>query len=173
MNNIMLDLETMGNGNNAAIIAIGAVKFDAKGINERWYEVVSLQSSINVGLEVDSSTIMWWMKQSDDARAQFEKEGMELRNALIDFSQFVGNDPIMWGNGAAFDNAILSNAYRKSRLDQPWSFRNDRCYRTIKNLYPNIEIDDIGIQHCAVDDAEYQALHLIKIFYVLNIGEKL
>ncbi len=26
MNNIMLDLETMGNGSNAAIIAIGAVR---------------------------------------------------------------------------------------------------------------------------------------------------
>lgn len=30
MDNVMLDLETMGNGPEAAIVAIGAVEFDLK-----------------------------------------------------------------------------------------------------------------------------------------------
>jgi len=74
MNNIMLDLETMGNGNNAAIIAIGAVKFD-QDITDRFYKTIDLDSSVDVGLEIDPSTVLWWMKQGDDARGQFQHPG--------------------------------------------------------------------------------------------------
>lgn len=166
MNNIMLDLETMGNSSNAAIIAIGAVRFD-KEVTEKFYEKVDLGSSLKCGLEIDSDTVLWWMKQGGDARKQFEgdvrKQFLPLRYALLMFAGWIGDDAIMWGNGAAFDNAIMANAYRACELIQPWKFWNDRCYRTIKNLHPEIKMERTGIHHCAVDDAESQALHLMRI----------
>lgn len=72
MSHIMLDLETMGNGSQAAIIAIGAVAFDLSGIKDRFYTQVSLESSVRAGLIADPSTIMWWMQKSDEARAALE-----------------------------------------------------------------------------------------------------
>ena len=165
---VMLDLETMGNGANSAIIAIGAVAFDDMGINSRFYEQVSLASCVGIGLECDASTIMWWMQQSDEARSAFrgnDKAG-HIRGVLAQFAKWfvdVGGAEV-WGNGAAFDNAILSNAYRKSGTVQPWKFWNDKCYRTIKGLYPDVSLERVGTHHNALDDAESQAKHLCKIF---------
>jgi len=169
----MLDLETMGTGPNSAIIAIGAVRFDAyseisdaceSGILDRFYEVVSLESSTSAGLDIDPSTVMWWLRQSEKAREQFERNVIPLEKALRLFADWVGKDPVMWGNGAAFDNVILANAYVKTSLLQPWAFWADHCYRTVKSLYPQVEMERVGTHHCAVDDAESQARHLMRIF---------
>ena len=163
MNKIMLDLETMGNSANAAIVAIGAVRFNDIEVTDEFYIVIDLVSSVASGLEIEASTVMWWMKQSDDARKQFERDGVALQKALMQFAEWIGEDAELWGNGAAFDNAILSNAYRKCGIEQPWKFWNDRCYRTVKNLYTDIELVRQGIYHCAIDDARSQATHLIQI----------
>ena len=165
---VMLDLETMGNGANSAIIAIGAVAFDDMGINSRFYEQVSLASCVSIGLECDASTIMWWMRQSDEARSSFRDNDKadHIRGVLARFAKWfvdVGGVEV-WGNGAAFDNAILSNAYRKSGAVQPWKFWNDKCYRTIKGLHPDVSLERVGTHHNALDDAESQAKHLCKIF---------
>lgn len=161
MNNVMVDLETLGNGPQAAIIAIGAVKFDETGLGEEFYAVVDAQSCVDAGLKMDVSTIMWWMQQSDEARAAFKRQGEHLANALLRFSKFVGPDNKLWGNGAAFDNTILGSAYRAVGVEQPWKFGNDRCYRTVKAMYPDKPIPRSGVHHNALDDAKSQALHLI------------
>jgi len=170
MLDVMLDLETMGNGPNAAIIAIGAVEFDIheKRIGERFYVVVDLQSSVSGGGVIDPSTVLWWMKQSEEAKAEFERSGEHLATALIRFAQWLSDrgpaDTLkMWGNGAAFDNTILASAYRNMHLERPWTFWNDRCYRTIKALNPQVPFQHAGTHHNAVDDAESQARHLIAI----------
>ncbi len=76
-NNIMLDLETMGNTPTSAIIAIGAVRFDKK-IKGKFYGVIDLESCLEDGLTVDASTIMWWMQQSDAARKAFEQRNRDV-----------------------------------------------------------------------------------------------
>lgn len=162
-NNVMLDLETMSKGSNAAIIAIGAVKFN-QTVTSRFYAVVNLQSSIDIGLEMDADTVLWWLKQSDESRADLALPGVSICDALADFATWIGNDAVMWGNGAMFDNVIMTNAYRLAGFgDPPWSFWNDMCYRTVKNMNKHIKIQRVGIHHNAVHDAESQALHLINI----------
>ncbi|HHE8470041.1 TPA: 3'-5' exoribonuclease, partial [Klebsiella pneumoniae] len=68
---VMVDLETMGKKYNAPIVAIGAVVFDpATGsIGESFYKVVCLESSVNWGAVIDPSTVIWWLKQSSEARS--------------------------------------------------------------------------------------------------------
>ena len=165
---IMLDLETMGTGPNAAIVAIGAVAFDIQSgtIGDRFYRVVDLGTSVAMGGEIDADTVLWWMKQSDDARAMFTRDSVPLSLALTSFSFWMcahgaPDNVRVWGNGAAFDNVILSSAYRRSAYMQPWKHYNDRCYRTVKSLYPDVKLERVGTHHNAVDDAESQARHLI------------
>lgn len=171
--NIMLDLETMGNGPDAAIIAIGACKFDSTGILDTYYCVVDLTSSLNAGLNVDGDTILWWLKQSDDARKAIHSPTMiaiKITDALKTFANWVEKDnqedPKIWGNGASFDNVILANIYRKTGLTTPWKYYNDRCYRTLKAMHPEIKINRKGTHHNALDDAISQAEHLIEIWKV-------
>ena len=164
---VMLDLETMGNGSNAAIIAIGAVAFDENKIVDEFYIQINLSSAIDCGGIVDGSTVMWWINQKQDARSAFKDNGKakELNDALYLFSSWcelidVGE---VWGNGAMFDNAILGNSYKNCGLVIPWKYWNDRCYRTVKSMHTSIKLERVGAHHNAVDDAKSQALHLIKI----------
>jgi exodeoxyribonuclease VIII len=169
MNDVMVDLETMGNGPRAAVIAIGAVEMDfvASRIGETFYRVVDLESSVRAGLEMDASTVLWWLKQSDEARLAITQPGQSLGQALVDFSAWMQphgekKDLCVWGNGAAFDNVILASAYKAANIGMPWSHQSDRCYRMVRALYPEIPAGpDTGTKHNALDDAVYQARHLI------------
>lgn len=167
MNDIMLDLETMSTNPNAAIIAIGAVAFNQKdGVVDRFDVQVNLDSAMQCGGWVDGSTVMWWLKQSNEARSNFSNNDSapHINEALNRFAEFYKkHGGKVYGNGAMFDNAILGNAYKRAGFEIPWKFWNDMCYRTIKNMNKHIELERIGIYHNAVDDAESQALHLIKI----------
>lgn len=162
-NHVMLDLETMGSGSQSAIIAIGAVKFNDDGVNDSFYEKVSLKSSVDAGLEMDPDTVIWWLKQSKEAQEEFTKENITLGEALLKFKLWIETDALIWGNGASFDNVILGNAYKAIGESQPWMFWNDMCYRTIKNLNRHIKLEREGTHHNALDDAKSQARHLIQI----------
>jgi exodeoxyribonuclease VIII len=169
MKNVMVDLETLGNGSNAVIISIGAVEFDETGLGREFYMRVDPQSCVDAGLKMDVSTVMWWMQQSDAARSAFKGPGaVPLDVALGEFSSWYPRGAALWGNGATFDNVILGNAYKALGGAQPWAYWADRCYRTLKNLYPHVKLDRNGTYHNALDDAKSQALHAIAILAVLG-----
>ena len=162
----MLDIETLGNNSNSVIISIGAVFFDKNGIGSKFYQKVNAQSCLDIGLEMDVSTILWWIQQSENARKEFignEKE-VSIKTALQNFNNFINYDCIIWGNGSEFDNTIVANAYRKAGMTLPWKYSNNRCFRTLKNLFPNVKKpanNDEG--HNALSDAVWQAEYAINI----------
>jgi exodeoxyribonuclease VIII len=166
----MLDLETMGAGPDAAIIAIGAVTFDPHGgtIGERFYAPIDLASSVAAGGVQDPGTVQWWLRQSDAARAEIGRPGLQISSALDAFDVWLRRHcdieaVKVWGNGAGFDNVILRRAHERIGRPAPWSHCNDRCYRTIKSMDPTIKIERTGTHHNALDDAESQAMHLLKL----------
>ena len=169
MRDVMLDLETMGSGPNAAIVAIGAVAFDIETstIGPTFYQLVDLASAVASGGQMDAATVMWWVQQEQAARQALATDtAAPMRDVLALFAQWLqqttgGQAPRIWGNGAAFDNVILASAYRNADKPQPWKHWDDRCYRTVKALHPNIKMARVGTHHVAVDDAASQALHLI------------
>lgn len=173
---IMIDLETMGTRPDAPIIAIGAVAFDVDSDWEwrTFYINVDLQSAVTTGAKIDPSTVMWWLQQSKEARAAFDTKGVDLLAALTKLTEWFGEvsggaDAVqmmvdgVWGNGASFDNTILSESYKRVGMTPPWPFWKDRCYRTVKSMFPDVEMDRSGTHHNALDDARSQALHLIEI----------
>jgi hypothetical protein len=169
MSNIMIDLETMGTGSNAAIVAIGAVKFNSKGIADEFYETVDLATSVEIGMEIEPDTEMWWLGQPDKARKAITRDATDIGIVLNKFTAWVGDDVKLWGNGADFDNVILANAYKLMGNRPPWAFYNNRCYRTVKNLLgKNIEYVKPKIPHHAFWDAKAQAEHLIKILALVG-----
>ena len=163
---IMIDLETMGTRPDAPIVAIGAVAFDANGITREFYANVDLGSAVNSGAKIDANTVMWWMQQDDDARAALvgKEDQYSLVGALVEFSKWMYlRDAGVWGNGATFDNVILREAYLRAAVPCPWPFWDDKCYRTVKGIYPDVPLDRSGTHHNALHDARTQAEHLIAI----------
>lgn len=167
MKNIMLDLETMGNHSNAAIISIGAVYFDDTGLGPEFYHKISLESSMKAGLKTDPDTILWWMHQQYEARKEFIGNSREktLSEVLDLFSNFVKPGRLIWGNGSDFDNVVLATAYDVLDKKRPWQYKNNRCYRTMKNEYPKApKPAENNLVHNAIEDAKWQARHLISIW---------
>lgn len=170
MSDVMIDLETMGKNTNAPITQIGAVEFsrDHGAILRRLHLFVDLQSSVDCGATMDASTVLWWLEQSDAARAGFKVPNTTLPDALLQLSAWMAScgdiaDRNVWGNGATFDNVILQSAYVQCDLPVPWEFWGDRCYRTLRAENPDVPFERIGVHHNAVDDAESQARHVIAI----------
>lgn len=173
MKDVMLDLETMGTSNDAAIVAIGAVEFDvvAGMVGEVFYRTIDLGSAVAEGGVIDAATVMWWLRQSDAAREALYNRGdtLHIRQGLHAFTAWLsvrGQDVRVWGNGVAFDNVILTQAYRRMGLPVPWAHWNDRCYRTVKAMYPDVKMQRTGVHHNAGDDAVSQAEHLLQILSV-------
>lgn len=165
MNNVMIDLETMSTDSNAAIVSIGAVFFNENEIGKKFYVNVDLGSSVMAGGVTDQDTINWWNKQPAHVRDALDEMKQPIERALQFFTDFLGDtkDVKIWGNSSSFDNVILSNAFKRLGKDTPWRFWNDRCYRTMKSLYRDVEMKREGDHHNAQDDAVSQAKHLIEI----------
>lgn len=169
MKKIMVDMETLGQHAGCSILSIGAVEFDGESgsIGETFYITISRSSCRLEGLKEDPETIKWWENQSEDARDKaFNHLGLSLRDTLNHFSNWVmqfGDDVEIWGNGSDFDNAILQYAYNLLDMKQPWKFYNNRCYRTLKNLFPEVALVRHGTHHDALDDAKSQAEHAVAI----------
>lgn len=185
---VMVDLETMGKKHNAPIVAIGAVVFDpATGsIGESFYKVVCLESSVNWGAVIDPSTVIWWLKQSSEARSAIvNDDAIPLQDALLQFREFVSDNVAggskkaqVWSNGASFDNSILRSSYDCIAEDYPWEYWNDRDVRTMVELGQAISFDPKttipfeGSRHNALADAIHQARYVSAIWQRIIAGNQ-
>ena len=181
MNDVMIDLETLGTLPGSVILSIGAVMFDPldpRGtIGQTFYRVVSQASCLAAGLTTSASTLEWWSMQNAEARkvlAQSQSdEAWELTDALMALSDFIPKNARVWSNGANFDQPLLDVAYNKVDIKLPWEYWNSRCYRTIKSLVPNAKdlAPETVVAHNALEDAKWQTIHLQRMMNVLARGK--
>jgi len=170
---LMIDTETMGLPPDGALLSIGAVFFDMKTctLGPTFYRAINLATAVRDGGTITPGTVLWWLGQSQQARDAVRFGGIDIRNAMAEFSEFITDNSTLktvrpYGNGASFDLTIIDCAYKNAGLTRPWSPFKERCFRTIRNLYPQVEYnpDDKGTgAHNALADAVFQAQHLFKI----------
>ena len=180
---IMLDLETLGTGNDAAIASIGAVAFDADEAREflyatpayieqhagkGFYRNIDLSSSVeSLRGDIDPATVEWWMQQGDDARRSlYLGKRVPLGQALIEFGQWVEEVSMdtrtLWSNGPTFDEVIIRSAARRYDFLLPFHFSRSRCCRTMMDLAKQMGFRPAGpgkdiVKHNALHDAVNQA----------------
>ena len=133
---IMVDVETLSQRTNAAIVSIGACKFSfSKGIFDEFYINVDAADCKRLGLDVDKSTIEWWQKQPKEAREAWMKDPQPLAVAMKALSDWAGDkNHKWWANGAPFDFPILESAWRAVDMQPHWKYWNQNDYRTICNV---------------------------------------
>ncbi|QHA89794.1 3'-5' exonuclease [Serratia rhizosphaerae] len=179
MNDLMIDLETMGNKPNAPIVAIGAVFFvpETGVLGPQFYTTINLASDLAAGAVPDGDTINWWLRQSSEARAAITSdEAKPITEAIDSLTHFVSrnceqpNYLKVWGNGAAFDNVILREAYARCGRAPCWQWFNDLDVRTLVRLGRRVDFDPKrdfpfeGERHNALADAIHQARYVSAIW---------
>lgn len=158
---IVVDLETLGTKPTSGIIAIGATTLDFKYSFYRTIKKSSLDF-YRFGYSLD--TMAWWNKQPAHVREEAFNGNTPIRNALLEFSDWLyvvckTKKPQIWGNGASFDNVILRHAYTHLDITVPWSYKHDMCYRTLRSILGDRikEPDFVGDKHNALADAVHEA----------------
>lgn len=170
----MVDTETLATTADAAIVSIGAVKFDLSSdrvSDEGFYASISIESNLDYGRRISEDTLVnFWMdddKTGAEARRVFKEPKQGIDDALKAFSDWVDRpDYHVWCNGANFDEPILAHALTQCRMPIPWKFWNVRCVRTYKTLpgAKDIVIPRVGVHHNALADALTQAA-LVQAIY--------
>lgn len=197
--NIMLDFETLGLSENAVLLSVGAVVFDpATGeLGGQFYG--NIDPRLQPGREISADTVLWWLAQDDAARVKLtdaikytdqiesgEVDAMEpeqvevvfegaahpihhVARAFINWIESIEDEVVVWSNGAV-DHAWLESMMKYSGLKNPIKFWNQRDYRTLKNLYPDVTAEFSGVKHNALDDAIHQAKHAMAILRAHGAG---
>lgn len=181
---LMVDLETMGKKPGAPIVSVGAVFFDpASGkTGAEYYQVINLESSMSFGARPDASTILWWLKQSPEARSAIVVDDtVGLVEALEQFLDFIAENAAngsknvqLWGNGSSFDCSLLEAAFELADTPFPIPHWNYRDVRTVVELGKAVGLNsryDIpfeGDQHNALADARHQVKYVSAIWQRLT-----
>lgn len=164
---VMLDIETLGTKPGSIILSIGACVFDSELPENAWptfYSVINRANSEALGLTADPKTLDWWSRQTKEARQVLiqaeDLDSPSLFTVLRNFNAWLQDyQPVtMWGNGSDFDNVLVTAAYQKCNMQPNWKYAHNRCFRTLKNLFPGWCIEARqGVHHNALDDALHQA----------------
>lgn len=168
---VMHDFEALAKDSAVpALLSLGAAKFTSEGIIDRFIVRIDPADCQRFGLEIEADTVEWWMDDKRQAarNALNELGKIDLYAALDGYAAWVKQTPTdqlgsAWSKGSNFDNAKLKSIYQRIQLEWPFSYRQEECYRTMCNRFPEVPFHPEGVGHSALDDAVSQALHLIEI----------
>lgn len=172
---IMIDLETLATTPDAAILTIGAVKFDPFGDDvknpkcEKFYVRVDLDSCDRIGLVTNDATIEWWAQQEQAAQDEaFSPDNrLDIVDAMDQLYKFCWGAKRVWSHGAAFDVPICEHVFNKIGKAIPWSFWSVRCTRTLFDIGINPNRPPV-LKHHALEDAWNQAVGVQNVMNTLK-----
>ncbi|MFM1701893.1 3'-5' exonuclease [Aeromonas salmonicida] len=182
----VVDIETLAQGHDAVIGAIGVVIVDLAQLRavDEFYCRVDLAQ----GRQRDDDTMAFWERQKIESPAAWEEMfgnagRLFLVDALKALSNFLGRhfDKVaaveLMGNGSEFDNVLLADAYQQWGVDQPWWFRGNQSLRTVVwmgrqllGIDPKYQLPFEGCCHHALHDARHEAAYLIHILTAFKQG---
>jgi len=142
MTDVMLDIETFSTHKNAAIMTIGAIKFNREGKLDKitkmntFYKRITLSSNKELNRHIDEDTLKWWEKQNDDAKFEIftDENRISLKEALEEFVIWFNPSLFIWSHGKDFDCVIVEDALKSYNITIPWKFWNTRDTRTIFDI---------------------------------------
>lgn len=177
MNNVMIDIETLGTKPGCIVLSIAAVAFEIETgkIGVIFHRKINLTSSTKLGFELDTETFLWWLRQEKSAQDKISNhKGSEIKNVLREFAiwlmGYFNPDVQVWGNSARFDLGILEKAYQMCKIQTPWNHFNERDVRTLVSFAPEIKKQTKfkGIKHYPIDDCKHQINYCSKIYQTLR-----
>lgn len=172
MNDLMLDIETLGTTNNAVITQIGACYFNrlTGEVGEKFLININVESSLREGFEVSAHTLEWWMTEQQDNITFFE-DPCDVKAALLRFNGFASKANTIWCH-ATFDMPIILNALEKFSIKPNFHYTTTRDIRTLSDLAGSQRVQTKGRKtHNALDDCLFQVEYCTA--YMKKVMERL
>lgn len=175
---LMFDLETLSQEPTAAIISIGACTFTPHGIGDTFRCNIKPESSKAFGLTISEDTVKWWSERPKEVRDAVLTKNVNLDFGLQAFHDWYKktNPSYVWSLGTTFDIIIAEYAFKRTKIDIPWHFRQVQDARTLFNLF-GIKSTDLhaaegSMHHDALADSITQTKAIIAVLKAMGWGEK-
>jgi len=164
MKDVMLDIETLGNGEYAAIVQISACYFDrvTGEIGQTFDQKIDLEDACKYG-QVDGSTLKFWLQQDPEVIRQVMSGTRRLDEVLMEFELFARDADCIWSH-ATFDFVIVQEALKKNDCLKRLKYKSARDLRTLCDLAQLKESDyppAVGKTHNALDDCYFQVKYAV------------
>jgi hypothetical protein len=170
---VMIDIEGLGTGPDAAILTIAAQCFDPMNrgyYRQHYYARITLESQED--RKIEQGTIEWWASQKTAQEEAFHPDNrIPLPQALQELHRLCWQCNRIWMNGPTYDANILEHAYKSYSMPLPWQYFKIRDARTLYSLAPGL--NKYPASHHALEDCRRQidlvhdALTLLKIEEIL------
>ena len=169
---LMIDLETLATTPDAAILTIGACKFDptATDVHSTYYERIVLETQEEYGRVINEDTLAWWSQQDKQIQEDAFGEGddrIDLRDAMKKLYTFGLGTSNVWSHGSIFDVVIIEDICRSFQQAVTWKFWEVRDTRTLFDL-AGVEVRIEG-KHNALTDAVAQSNAVQTAYKTLSI----
>ncbi len=155
----MIDIETLGRKNDAAIREVGLVAFNPDGeiISKRQFSV-DPEVWNTCGRTFSGETILWLLAHPDiDTDYNCHSYNELISNVSEFVTAHLTVDGHIWSKGH-MDLEVLKDLYEAINIPLPWLFWQPRDLRTILDLTGDNRIPQT---HRAVEDALFQTKELL------------
>ena len=174
---VMADIESLDIGPRSIVSQIGmvfALAADPETVLKEVLVYLPIQPQIELKRTISAQTLSWWMKQGDEARAEFEQNTGDdfeelpalLRHVNRQFVQIVdGREYELYARGPQFDIVNIESVMSDVAVKPAWKYDRIRDLRTVMAL-AGMRTGDIPRdttrfpEHMAVADCNYQMLCL-------------
>lgn len=165
MKDLMIDIETMGTGNNAVMIQLAGVFFnkDTGETGDEFCMGIDVKSCLDWGFVTTQETIDWWANQDQNILRHIQETAYPVDHVIEWFYDFYKNtkgDIKIWSH-ATFDFVIVQNYLAK--IGKHMVHKNARDIRTLVDL-SGIDLKKYDWKmktHDALDDCKFQIKYCV------------
>jgi hypothetical protein len=173
MDDLMLDLETLGTSPDTVVVQIGACYFSNKTgkIGKKFKVNVDIDSCLREGFTVEGNAIKWWLTEQAK-NATFFNDTTNVRAAIYDFIEFSWKAERVWSH-ATFDFVIMMNYINRLGCTPGFGYKSARDIRTLLDLsHSKIKYSEDNTpragEHDALEDCIYQVGYCVKALNKLS-----
>lgn len=137
----MIDVETLGVEGLFVVTQISIVPFDVNsGVvcsRENSFSVnISLKDCLNNGLNLNTETLMWWLKTNPDMLSCTISDGYLIKDAMVAITNYISKLEVerFWAT-ATLDYQAISNLSGATGLKNPIPYNKRLCARTVRELF--------------------------------------
>lgn len=168
MKDVMVDLESFGNGKNACICQIGACYFDriTGEIGATFKVNIDARSAVKSGAQIDADTVYFWLAQSKEAQDSITKDPLiSIEDGMAQLNDFLAGAKNVWSH-ATFDFVIIQETFKRLDMKPKFHYRAARDIRTLIEL-ANVTVSKTprtGLHHDGLEDCKHQVKYCVEAF---------
>lgn len=166
----MIDIETLGRRNDAAIREVGLVAFNIDGTILDSVQLSVAHEKWNTHHRTFSGeTILWLLKEGSlDVNENCSSYDMLTEKIDEFFRKYNSKDSRVWSKGH-MDLEVIKDLYEELGKPLPWEFWQPRDMRTLLDFCKDVIKTSSRPNHKAVEDAIQQVINLCEIIRTKKI----